>query len=193
MRKLWDYFIPVAPSRSTQSKLQKLYTAKYEVRPVVTAILKHPALYTAPRMVKSPVVYTAGLLRATGRGIDHQQWFRLSALAGQRLFYPPNVAGWDETRWLDTATFRGRWNLAAFALKPSALDPKRDTAPASASELLARAQAFLGHPVLTQATRRVLLDFARRTLAGATDAGAPVMVENALRQLIAISPEVQAG
>ena len=50
-----------------------------------------------------------------------------------------------------------------------------------------------GTPPLTQATRRVLLDFARRTLAGATDAGAPVMVENALRQLIAISPEVQAG
>ena len=28
--------------------------------------------------------------------------------AGQRLFYPPNVAGWDDERWLDTATFRGR-------------------------------------------------------------------------------------
>ena len=32
-------------------------------RPVVEAILRHPALYTGPRMVKPPVVYLAGLLR----------------------------------------------------------------------------------------------------------------------------------
>jgi uncharacterized protein DUF1800 len=143
--------------------------------------------------VKSPVVYSAGLLRATGRGIDSTQWFRLSGLAGQRLFFPPNVAGWDETRWLDTATFRGRWNLASFALKPAALDPKGAESPDSAKVLLARARAFLGHPPLTAQTRRALLDFANRTLAGATDPGAPTMVENALRQLIAIAPEVQTA
>ena len=27
--------------------------------------------------------------------------------AGQHLFYPPNVSGWDDTRWLDTATVAG--------------------------------------------------------------------------------------
>jgi len=96
------------------------------VRPVVTAILKHPALYTGPRMVKSPVVYTAGLLRATGRGIDSAQWFRLSALAGQRLFYPPNVAGWDETRWLDTSTLRGRWTAVAQMVEPDEGSSERD-------------------------------------------------------------------
>ncbi|MBA3718433.1 MAG: DUF1800 family protein, partial [Actinobacteria bacterium] len=31
VRKLWDYFIPVAPSKSTQAGLEKLYKAKYEV------------------------------------------------------------------------------------------------------------------------------------------------------------------
>jgi uncharacterized protein (DUF1800 family) len=193
VRRLWDYFIPVAPSKSTQTGLEKLYKAGYQVKPVVTAILKHPSMYTGPRMIKSPVVYTAGLLRATGRGIDSAQWFRLSALAGQRLFYPPNVAGWEEARWLDTATFRGRWNLAAFALKPAALDPKSATSPQSPGELLARALAFLGNPTLTGQTRRVLIDFARRALTNASDRGANVMVENALRQLIAIAPELQAG
>jgi hypothetical protein len=139
------------------------------------------------------VVYTAGLLRAVGRGIDTAQWFRLSGLAGQRLFYPPNVAGWNETRWLDTATFRGRWSLAALVLKPFALDPKRDTAPTSANELLARAEKSLGNPALTSGTRRVLLQFARSTLSLANDTASRVMVENALRQLIAISPELQAA
>ena len=193
VRKLWDYFIPVAPTRSTQTGLEKLYKAGYQVKPMVKAILKHPALYNGARMIKSPVVFNASLLRATGRGIDSAQWFRLSSLAGQRLFYPPNVAGWNETRWLDTATFRGRWNLAAFALKPLALDPNRATAPSSANELLARAEKFLGDPTLTGATGRVLLQFAKSTLALATDSGANVMIENALRQLIAVSPELQTA
>ena len=47
----------------------------------------------------------------------------LGAMAGQRLFSPPNVAGWDDTRWLDTATWRGRWWIATYVLKPYALDP----------------------------------------------------------------------
>jgi uncharacterized protein (DUF1800 family) len=81
----------------------------YEVRPVVEAILKHPALYTGPRMVKSPAVYTAGLLRATKRGIDGEEWTWLMSLAGQQLFYPPNVSGWNESRWvLDREPSRAR-------------------------------------------------------------------------------------
>ena len=49
-----------------------------DMRPIVDAILRHPALYTGPRMVKPPVVYTAGLLRALGRGIDTDSWAWLS-------------------------------------------------------------------------------------------------------------------
>ena len=89
----------------------------YRIAPVVRRILLHPDLYGGPRMVKPPVVYTAGLLRARGRGIDTAAWTKLDDASGQRLFLPPNVAGWDESRWLDTATFRGRW-FAAFALPP---------------------------------------------------------------------------
>ena len=136
-----SYFIPVAPSRVDRSpRCRSCTRAKYEVRPVVEAILKHrrstPRRAWSSRRSSTPPACCA----RTGRGIDSQHWFRLSALAGQRLFYPPNVAGWDETRWLDTATFRGRWNLAAFALRPSALDPKRDTAPAERRASSSRAR-----------------------------------------------------
>ena len=37
----------------------------------------------------------------------------LGQSAGQQLFYPPDVGGWDYTRWLNTATFRARWFMAA--------------------------------------------------------------------------------
>ncbi len=183
--KLWSYFVPTAPPRATQRALERIYTARYEVRPVVEAILQHPALYNGPRMVKPPVVYAAGLLRTLDRGITTTQWFRVAPLSGQRLFYPPNVAGWDETRWLDTATFRGRWFLAALAMLGTAAGGN-----GGAAKLLDDALAYWRHPALTKTTRTVLLGFARRNLAaGAT----PADVEVALRQLIATSPDLQTA
>ena len=71
MTKLWGYFVPVPPKATTKRALERLYVSSgYEVRPVVEAILRHPALYEGPRMVKPPAIYLAGLLRALKRGID---------------------------------------------------------------------------------------------------------------------------
>src|SRR5207247_2356452 len=82
---LWGYFVPVPPKAGTKRALERLYVhSGYEVRPVVDAILRHPALYDGPRMVKSPTLYIAGLLRSLGRGIDTEAWTWLSSLAGQQ-------------------------------------------------------------------------------------------------------------
>jgi uncharacterized protein (DUF1800 family) len=108
--KLWSYFVPMPPPPETEAALEQLYVSSgHAVCPVLEAILVHPQLYLGPRMVKPPVVYTAGLLRALGRGIDTSGWFWLDALAGQQLFYPPNVSGWNESRWvLDREPSRAR-------------------------------------------------------------------------------------
>jgi uncharacterized protein (DUF1800 family) len=188
VRKLWSYFVPTAPDKRTQAGLEALYANGWQVQPVVEAILQHPDLYDGPRMVKPPVVYTAGLLRALGRGVDSNVWTRLDDASGQRLFYPPDVAGWDDTRWLDTATFRGRWFLAANALLPFRLD-ERTGRPAKPSELLHRASHLLGDPPLTQRTRHALLSFAQAALAQANAS----VVENALRQLVAVSPDLMTA
>jgi uncharacterized protein (DUF1800 family) len=198
VERLWSYFIPLSELDDTTSRLLQVAYASsgYRIRPVLKSILSHPALYLGPSMVKGPVVYTAGLLRAAGRGIDTIDWARLDDAAGQRLFYPPNVAGWDEGRWLDTQTYRGRWALAAAVLKPFALDPAK--APAnqlsSPSAILARALAFWGSPSLSAATQTVLRQFASRALADAgQDASLqrayPTLIENALRQLIVVTPD----
>ena len=148
--------------------------------------------------MKPPVVYTAGLLRRIRRGIDTSAWTWLDSMAGQQLFYPPNVAGWDDTRWLDTATWRGRWWIAQYALDPYALDPEHAAKPYDARKLVASALRFWHEPQLGRPTRLALQTFAHRAL---TDAAGtdwkkqqyPPMVANALRQLIAVSPELQAA
>ena len=199
VQKLWSYFVPTAPDAATARSLAQLYVSgKYEIRPVVAAILRHPALYEGPRMTKSPVLYTAGLLRRIGRGIDTTAWAWLDSMAGQQLFYPPNVAGWDDSRWLDTATWRGRWWIAQYVLDRYALDPGKTAKPYDADKLLADALGFWRKPPLEQRTQNALRSFARNALADARaekwkQQQYPPMVVNALRHLIATAPEMQAA
>jgi uncharacterized protein (DUF1800 family) len=199
VEKLWSYFVPTPLDGATASALQRMYVqGKYEVRPVVAAILTHPALFEGARVVKSPVVYTAGLLRRLGRGIDTTSWVWLDSLAGQQLFYPPNVAGWDDTRWLDTATWRGRWWIAQEALDPFALQPGKTSEPYDADRLVQRALAFWRSPRLSDASMAALGQFARAALADAKgekwkQQQYPPMVVNGLRHLIAASPELQSA
>ena len=151
-------------------------------------------------MVKPPAVYIAGLLRATGQGVRTESLTWISSLAGQQLFYPPNVAGWDETRWLDTSTYRGRWAAANVIAGPRSHDPQ-SAGPGwrkySAKQLVNRALRFWGSPTVSPATYSELLAFAQRALADAVDDwqkdSYPLMIENALRQLIAVSPDLQTA
>ena len=197
--KLWSYFIAVPPDAATMHALEQLYVGNdRRIKPVVAAILKHPALYDGPRMVKSPAVFTAGLLRRVGRGIDTTAYAWLGQMAGQQLFYPPNVAGWDDSRWLDTATWRGRWWIATYVLRPYALDPGKATQPFNAQALLDNALAFWNKPELGNATHSALLTFAQNALGDAAQTSwkrkqYAVMTQNALRQLIAVSPELQTA
>jgi uncharacterized protein (DUF1800 family) len=198
VHKLWSYFVPIPPSRRTQRALERLYVqGNYAVRPVVEAILRHPALYRGPRMVKPPVVFIAGLLRARRLGVGTTAWVWLSDLAGQQLFYPPDVSGWDDDHWLDTSSWRGRWRAASWALRDDQLDPDKDKLtvekPAAAVE---RALAFWGNPRITAGTRATLERFADRCRAGANKGWKqetyPVLCQNALRVMVATSPDLQS-
>jgi uncharacterized protein (DUF1800 family) len=197
VRKLWSYFVPTPPSGAAAGELARLYVrGGYQVRPVVEAILTSRDFYESPRLVKPPVVYNAGLLRAIGRGVDTADWAWIGQLAGQQLFYPPNVAGWDDSRWLDTATWRGRWWMANYA---SRLHPatKQSAAPLDAAKLVARAVDFWGGPTLSQPTRAALTAYASAAIGDADESWKkreyPPLIENALRQLVAVSPDLMTA
>jgi uncharacterized protein (DUF1800 family) len=197
VRKLWGAFIPTPPPKGDARALERMYVGSGgQVRPLVEAILRHPHLYDAGRrMAKPPVVQVAGMLRAVGRGIDTTAWSWLCAAAGQYLFMPPNVSGWDDTRWLDTGAFRARWQMAAQICNPSRLDTEalRGQVPADAAELVRRAEGFWAHPPLSGPVRAGLEDYAGRALATADQRWKretyPALTENALRMLIVSTPD----
>ncbi len=195
--KLWSYFVPQAPSSARQGELISLYTGSgWQIRPVLETILLSPELYESPPMVKPPVVQLAGMLRALGRHIDTEAWTWLCEGAGQRLFEPPNVSGWDDTRWLDTSRMRARWNIVTYALEGTTVDVWGDeySSTENADEALARALASWGNPALREEHRAELLDLARRSenlaIADWQEGPFRAMRQNALLQLIGVSPDV---
>lgn len=195
--KLWGYFIPTPPSASTSRALQSLYKRSgYQVKPVIRAILHHPDFFNGPRMVKPPIVHQAGMLRALGRGVDITSWAWIGSMTGQQLFYPPNVGGWKQRNWLNTAAFRGYWTAASYAVDPYDLSTekwKSYNLPGDADGLISTALQFWGDPVISNQTRTSLKEFVTRSLAYADARWKreqyPVLTQNALRMLIATSPD----
>jgi uncharacterized protein (DUF1800 family) len=202
--KLWSYFIASQPSEATLASLQGLYVSSgYSIQAVVEAILQHPDFYEGPELVTPPVVYNAGLLRSISRPIDTTAWAWLSANAGQQLFYPPNVSGWDFTRWLDTSTAKARWEMASYVTSKTYPNPwpAEGQPEYSATEdpltALSSALAYWANPLLSPESEQCMAAFAqsciKEPLAEWEQSPYRAMRQNALRMLIATSPDMQVS
>jgi hypothetical protein len=202
--KLWGYFIPTQPDEGTLASLQGIYCSSgFSIRAVLEAILQHPDFYEGPELVTPPVVYNAGLLRAIRRYIDTTAWAWLSASAGQQLFYPPNVSGWDFTRWLDTSTVKARWEITNYVVAntypnpwPPQGAPEYDPTE-SPGEAMASAMAYWGQPPISAESRACIAAFAQTCLptdmAEWEQSSCRAIRQNALRMLIATSPDMQVS
>ena len=197
VRKLWGYFIPTPPSAAESKALEQLYVgSNLAIRPVLEAILCHPAFYEGPTMVKPPIVLSAGMLRAQERTVGTYNWHYVGDRSGQQLHFPPDVSGWNDVRWLDTNTTVGRWDLVREGLRGKVITgAARDTYPEETpDQALAAARAFWGGPSLSAETVAQLKAFAADApITGTTTQMAQRRAQrfNALRQLVAASPDYQ--
>jgi uncharacterized protein (DUF1800 family) len=198
VRKLWGYFIgsPI-PARVLRA-LEHTYTSSgFEVRPLLEAILRHPAFYEGPRMVTPPVVYVAGMLRALGRTVETSDWAWICQQAGQLLFAPPNVAGWDYHHWLDTSRWAARFTAVNYALQNATIDTSSKSYPAheTPAQAVHSALRYWHHPALSPHTHANLMAFSRRVQRSITadweQVSYRILRQNALRALIPTTPEWQ--
>jgi uncharacterized protein (DUF1800 family) len=196
--KLWSYFSPAPLPKADARAAEALYVSSgKQIRPVVEAMLMHPLIYDGPRLVKPPIVQIAGMLRGIGRFVDTDAWAWESSQVGQMPFYPPNVAGWDATRWLNTDTWLARFNLTNEMIKPGrVLNPAKAKVKADPHAMTREAIAFWGDPILSAATQEALRAYARAAIGSATADWErqqyPALTANGLRALVVASPDYHA-
>ena len=195
--KLWSYFVPSPPNAATQAALESLYVSSgRSIGAVVEAILMHPDVYRGAPLVKPPAVYNAGLLRATGQTITTEAWIWLGDMSGQMLFYPPNVSGWNDRAWLDTSSLYGRWG----ARQRGPAGRRADVGALLRLDRDRRRRRWRprSRTSATRRSRRARSPCCRRSPtsaipAGESQASCRALRQNALRILVATSPDYQVS
>ena len=157
----------------------------------------HPDFYQGPPMVKPPVVYLARLLRALRPRRRRRRLGLALRHAGQQLFCPPNVSGWDDDRWLDTSRMRARWLVAPMpsTRSPSTPGTTTTTPTETAGTALDAGARRLGLPAAALRAPHRAARFANsaRSLSLANWQNSPyrALRQNALLQLIAVCPDMR--
>ena len=189
--ELWNEFVVGAPDAATLNRLISSYTSSgLQLKPLLSAILSHPALFASldePNMIKPPVVYVVGAMRALGRSITDDTASSYLAGMGQVPYFPPNVSGWEGgMSWLNTNTALARFSFVSALLAGTTItDVPGETAAAAYD----RAYAAAGRPWLADGTQSALRSFAQT----APSAGASQRKQRqlALRALMLAGPDAQ--
>jgi uncharacterized protein (DUF1800 family) len=147
--KLARFFVSPEPDPDlVEAMALQLSSTGYEMGPVLRALFRSRAFYRRDVMnaqVKSPVQFVVGAVRHLG--IADPDWPRLAqsmAGMGQRLFFPPTVAGWHgDAAWMNAGTVFVRTDVAG-GLVAGALGSPDLSAFTSLDAITAR---LLGRPL----------------------------------------------
>ncbi len=112
--KLWREFVSREPDRREVARWAGVFRdARYEVKPLLRAILTSQAFWSADNrgvLIKSPVDLIVGTLRTFDiHPMDLRPAVFAAAALGQNPFSPPNVKGWPGGEaWINSTTLLGR-------------------------------------------------------------------------------------
>jgi uncharacterized protein (DUF1800 family) len=160
--RLWAALVaPVPPPARTLARLVAAYGPGRNLTALFRALLMDPAFTdSASVLVRTPVEYVAGALRALGVRASRLDAAGRQALLtgltglGQVPFAPPGAAGWPVgTSWLTAAAARSRLDLAGLLARAANLSALRALGPADRPDRLA---GMLGVDGWTRRTGTVL-------------------------------------
>jgi uncharacterized protein (DUF1800 family) len=129
---------PTMPSSPVVSDLAPGYAADRSMAHLFQAIVTHPdflSTTTADGLIKQPVEYVVGTLRALGipataAATSVRPLVTALAEMGQVPFDPPSVGGWGQnTYWLSTAAALVRWRFADQVARVGDISLVADSAP----------------------------------------------------------------
>jgi hypothetical protein len=164
--KLFRFFAHSHPDKETVEKMSHvLRSHQYEMKPMLRNLFRSEEFYSERSMgnhIKSPVELMVGVIRTLKlEKVDYASIDGTTSNLGQRLFEPPNVAGWEGGKaWVDASSLLQRYNVVAKLVEPTDLvawlEKSKTSDPAAAVDSLAR--AVLCVP-LSKAKRQELITY----------------------------------
>ncbi len=124
VEKIYKNYVYQNPDPAVVDELAATFKTNWEILPVMKILLKSEHFFDEKSMsckIRSPLESLLPIVQAAGaRFPDHldNDWmdnirYYCSQL-GQRIFNPPNVAGWKGYRnWVNESTLAARWNYSA--------------------------------------------------------------------------------
>ncbi len=126
--KKWVHFFVHQDGNAAleQKVADALYNSDYDIKTALTVLFTDDAFYNEGHLgtrVKSPIEFIVGNCRMLRTEIQDQKTLvYLQRMLGQKLFAPPNVAGWpDGYDWVDSSTLMFRLSLPGFMFKANEL------------------------------------------------------------------------
>ena len=188
---LWSAFIVPPPRAATLRSLTHLYVkSRMKLKPLMQAILTHPDLFASleePNMVKPPIVYVVGAMRAMKLHVKDTTASDYLDAMGQLPYFPPTVAGWEGgISWLNTDTALARFAFVTTLLEQAKI---KDVPNETGKQAYDRAYVAVGSPWLAHHTRTLIRRYADRAQSSTPERR--INRQIALRALILAGPDAQ--
>ena len=156
--KIWHEFVVSPPSDTTLNDLIGTYVGSgHKLKPLLRKILSHSLLFESidePNMIKAPIVYAVGAMRALGLSITDKAPADYLSEMGQVPLFPPTVAGWEGgLAWLNTNTALARFDFIGELLDSMVI---HDVPGETSNAAYDRAYAAVGSPWLAPGTRQAI-------------------------------------
>ena len=128
--RVWSRFARTVTFDPVVPELAAAYGPDLDLKALFTATFTAAEfLQTKGELVKQPVEYVVGLLRALGLRPSSVRYLAVLRALGQVPFDPPNVGGWPaDEGWLTTAASLARLQFAHAAAKAADLSAVEQTA-----------------------------------------------------------------
>lgn len=121
--KLYEYFVSPTVNESIVSELATSFQTDFNIANILRTLFKSEHFFdenSIGSQIKSPYDLTHNYIKTTGFSIDdeHKQGiFYLNSVAGQEIFEPVDVAGWQgDHDWINTSTLTGRWQIIEYLI-----------------------------------------------------------------------------
>lgn len=121
-RKVYRYFVNHKIDENHINQIaNRFFDSNYDISEMMEFIFKSDWFYNKENMgskIKSPVELIVGMIKTLKIEFENPKpMMYIQRNLGQRLFFPPNVAGWSgDKAWIDNSTLLTRLNLPMYFL-----------------------------------------------------------------------------